>query len=235
MLRRIVFSNLLGLAAFILVVNPALSATIATYTDPVAWQAASSVEQTITFEGLAPTDGVTTYQGATGVTTGGVEFIGYTSAGTSWIQVIDTNFSSWYNFGSNDALAQNMDRPNSSSPLPTIQIVLPANVTAFGMDLFTVSPNALSFAITVAGTQYIVPTDAQPTEAFWGVTSNTAIASISLTLQGTVYNGSTTALVDNFSYGAADLSQAPEAATFVLIGSGLIGIAVLKRRISRPL
>ena len=233
MLRRTIL-NLLGLAAFILAALPARSATITTYTNLASWLAASTVQQDITFEGLAPADGSTTYQGATGVTSGGVEFIGYTSTGASWIQVIDTNFSSWYNFGSNDALGQDLDRPNSGSPLPSIQIVLPANVTAFGLDLFTVSPSALSYAITVAGTQFIVPTDALPTEAFWGVTSTTPIASISLTLQGTVYNGSTTALLDNFQFGTSDLSQAPEAATFVLIGSGLIGIAILKRRIVRP-
>jgi len=219
----------LFLAAFTLAVLPARSTTITTYTDPNAWQSASSLQPAITFEGLAPTDASTTYQGSTGLTTGGVEFIGYTSSGASWIQVIDTNFSQWYNFGSNDALLQDMDRPNSSSPVPYIQIVLPANVTSFGMDLFTVSPSALNYTITVAGNQYTVPTDARPTEAFWGVTSDTPIASITLSLQGTVYNGSTSALLDNFQYGTANLSQAPEAATFVLIGSGLIAIAGLKK------
>lgn len=221
------------LVASALAVIPSRSTTITTYTDPNAWQSAANVQQTITFAGLAPADGSTTYQGSTGLTTGGVEFIGYTSSGSSWIQVIDTNFSQWYNFGSNDALLQDMDRPNSSSPLPYIDIVLPANVTAFGMDLFTVSPNALNYTITVAGNQYTVPTDPQPTQAFWGVTSDTPIASITLTLQGTVYNGSTSALLDNFEYGTANLSQAPEAATFVLIGSGLIAIAGLKRWLAR--
>jgi len=217
-----------------LAVIPARSTTITTYTDPNAWQAASNLQQTVTFEGLAPTDGSTTYQGATGVTAGGAEFIGYTSSGASWIQVIDTNFSQWYNFGSNDALAQSMDRPNSSSPVPYIQIVLPANVTSIGMDLFTVSPNSLNYSITVGGNQYTVPTDPRPTEAFWGITSDTPISSVTLTVQGSVYNGSTTALLDNFQFGTAEMSQAPEGATFVLIGSGLIAIAGLKKFVRRP-
>ena len=231
MLRRtLLVLTSLSLAGFVL---PARSATITTYTDPNAWQTASNTEQTITFEGLAPTDNSTTYSGSTGLTTGGVEFIGYTYSGSSWIQVLDTNSSIWYNFGTNDALLQDMDRPDSSSPLPYIHIVLPANVTAIGMDLFTVSPSALSYTVTVAGTQYTVPTDARPTEAFWGITSDTPIATVDLTLQGTVYNGSTVALLDNFQYGTADLSQAPEAATFVLIGSGLIGISLLKKFIRK--
>jgi hypothetical protein len=77
----------------------------------------------------------------------------------------------------------------------------------------------------VAGNNYTVPTDARPAEQFWGVTSDTPIATINLTLLGTVYNGSTYALLDNFSYGtaASGMSEAPEAGTLLLIGSGLIG------------
>ena len=223
----------LALAVCTLALIPARATTLTTYSDPNAWQSASNVQQTVTFEGLAPTNSSTTYQGSTGVNADSVEFIGYTSAGASWIQVIDTNFSTWYNFGSNDALSQDMDRPNASAPLPYIQIVLPANVTSIGMDLFTVSPSAASYTITVSGNQYTVPTDPRPTEAFWGVTSDTPISSLTLTLQGTVYNGATNALLDNFQFGTANMSQAPEAATFVLIGSGLIAIAGLRKWVGR--
>ncbi|MBZ5608079.1 MAG: hypothetical protein LAP38_07475 [Acidobacteriia bacterium] len=227
-------SVLAGLVAAAFVVAPAYSATITTYSDSSAWQSAASVLATVDFEGLAPANGSTTYTGSTGVTSGGAEFIGYTSSGSSWIQVIDTNFNIWYNFGTSDALRQNMDRPTSNSPLPYIHVALPANVTAFGVDLFTVSPSALSYTITVAGTPYTVPTSNRPTETFWGVTSDTPIPSVDLTLQGTVYNGSTSALLDDFRYGAAQgMSDAPEAATFLLIGSGLIGIAALKKWLGR--
>lgn len=215
-----------------LLVAPVYSTTITTYSDPTSFQNASSIVQTITFEGLAPTNGSTTYTGVTGLTTGNVEFIGYTSSGASWIQVIDTNFSSFFNFGSNDSLSQLLDRPTNGSPLPYIHVVLPAGVTAIGMDLFTVSPSALNFTVTVAGTPYTVPTDALPTEQFFGVTSDTAMTSIDLTLQGTAFNGNTHGLVDNFQFGTA-MSEAPEAATFLLIGSGLIGIAVLKKWIGK--
>jgi len=39
------------------------------------------------------------------------------------------------------------------------------------------------------------------------------------------------ALVDNFSFGASDLTVAPEAGTYLLIGSGLIGFVVLRKRL----
>src|SRR5215472_13642263 len=120
----------LSLGALVLFVTPAYSTTITTYSDLASWQAAANVLQTVAFEGLAPTNSSTTYTGPTGVTSGGVEFIGYTSSGASWIQVVDTNFSTWYNFGTNDALDLSMDRPTSASPLPDIHIVLPTGVTA---------------------------------------------------------------------------------------------------------
>lgn len=226
-LRVITFLSLLALA---FTIAPAYSTTITTYTDPTAWQDAANVLGTVTFDGLAPTDGATQYTGSTGLTQDGVEFIGYTSTGSSWIQVIDTNFSPYYDFGTDDALMQEMDRPNSSAPLPTIEVVLPAGITAFGMDLFTVSPSALSYTITINGTPYTVPTDPNPTLAFWGITSDTPISSFTLTLPSSTYNGSTAALLDNFEFGTAqDLSEAPEGATFLLIGSGLIGIVVVKK------
>jgi hypothetical protein len=129
-----------------------------------------------------------------------------------------------------------MNRPNSGSSLPYIQISLPTPVTAFGMDLFTASPSGYSYTVTVAGTPYTVatnPVSGTPpsTPAFWGVTSDTGISTITLTLQNTVYNGSTYAFLGDFEFGTAADAQAPEAATFLLIGSGLIGIIALKKRI----
>jgi hypothetical protein len=217
-----------------LALMPAYSTTITTYSTAASWQAATAAGyQTDTFTGLAPAGGDTAYTSPTGVTASGVEFIGYNSAGSSDIQVVDTSAFTWFNFGSGDALLQSTDRPNSSSPLPYINIVLPASVTALGLNLFTTSPNALSYTITVAGNQYTVPTFSQPTLAFWGITSDTPITSLQLALQGTTYNSSSNELLDNFSFGTAgsdDLSQAPEAGTYLMIGTGLIGLVILRKR-----
>jgi hypothetical protein len=233
-LRTCISLSVVSLALF---VTPAYSVTITTYSDPTAWTAAATGLQEVTFTGLAPAGSETTYNTSTGVTSDGVEFIGYTAtAGSYDIMVLDTSAAQWsqyYNFGTGDALALPMNRPNSGSSLPYIQISLPTPVTAFSMNLFTGSPNALNYTITVAGTPYTVATYAVPTPAFWGVTSDTPISTITLTLQGTTYMGSSTAFLDNFQFGSAALEQAPEAATFLLIGSGLIGIIALKRRMNR--
>ncbi len=233
-MRLISRSSILSLSiGFALALVPAYATTITTYGDPSSWANATTPgDQTVTFEGLTAPGTVTNYFGATGVTSDGVEFIGYTYAGVSDIQVIDTSISPWYDDGTSDALIQSMDRPNSSSPLPYINIVLPANVTALGMDLWTASPAALSYTITVAGNQYTVPTVSQNTETFWGITSDTPISSLQLTLAGSAYNGGSDAFVDNFSFGASDLTAAPEAGTYLLIGSGLIGLVILRKRLT---
>lgn len=230
-------SSILSLSIGItLALLPAYSTTLTTYNDSTSWQAATSAGyQTVTFEGMTPAGSATTYSGPGGVTTSGVEFIGYSSGGGSDIQVVDTSAFSWYNWGTGDALIQTMNRPNSSSPLPYVNVVLPANVTSLSLDLFTTSPQALSYTITVDGIQYTVPTSTQPTLAFWGITSDTPIPSIQFSLQGTTYNGSSNELLDNFSFGTAGASQvttAPEAGTYLLIGTGLIGLVVLRKRLT---
>jgi hypothetical protein len=228
--RASIFSLSIGIA---LPLAPAYSTTITTYSSLSGWQAATNAGyQTVAFTGLAPSGSSETYSSATGVTADGVNFIGYTSAGQSDVQVIDTSAYSYYNWGTGDALIQSLSRPNAGSPLPYINIVLPANITALSLNLFTASPEALSFTITVAGNQYTVPTFSQPTLAFWGITSSTAISSIELTLAGTTYNGGSSELLDNFSFGAEDMTSAPEAGTYLLIGSGLIGFVVLRKRLT---
>ena len=220
------------LFAFGLALEPAYSNTITTYSTAASWEAATTAGyQTVTFEGLTPPGTVTDYYSASGVTNSGVEFIGYSSGGASDVQVIDTTISSYYNDGSGDALLQTMNRPNSSSPLPYINIVLPANVTSLSLDLWTASSAGMTYSITVAGNTYNVPTVGGNTETFWGITSTSPITSLQLDVPSSTYNGGTDAFLDNFSFGADDMSAAPEAATYLLIGSGLIGLVILGKRL----
>jgi hypothetical protein len=215
-----------------LTLTPAYSTTITTYSSLSTWSAATTPGyQTVTFTGLAPAGSSSDYYTATGVTSDGVEFIGYSYTGASDVQVVDTSAFSYYDWGTGDALVQPLSRLNAGSSLPYVNIVLPANITALGLNLFTASPAALSYTITVAGNQYTAPSFTQPTLAFWGITSDTPISSLQLTLAGTTYNGGSNELLDNFSFGASDLTTAPEAGTYLLIGSGLIGFVVLRKRL----
>lgn len=226
---------LLAFAALAWMITPAYSTSLTTFTSLAAWQAATSGVQTADFEGLTPPGTATTYNSPTGVSNyPGVEFIGYTSSGSSYIQVIDTSAFSWYNYGTGDALIMPMDRPTSASPLPYIHVVFTTPVTAFGGDLFTASPQALSFTVTVLGNTFTASTNSQPNTAFFGITSDTPITSVDFTLAGTVYNGGSQALMDNFRWGTASpQNDTPEAATFLMIGSGLLGLVYLNKRMRR--
>ena len=212
---------------------PAYCTTITTYSTPASWAAATTAGyQTVNFSGLAPAGGATDYYTASGLTNSGVEFIGYSSAGVSNIQVFDTSALSWYNDGSGDALLESASPATSSSPLPYISIVLPTNVTALSLDLWTASSPGMSYSITVAGNTYTVPTVGGNTETFWGITSDTPLTSIQLDVPTATASSGTEALLDNFSFGAADdMSAAPEAGTYLLIGSGLIGLVILRKRL----
>jgi hypothetical protein len=80
---------------------------------------------------------------------------------------------------------------------------------------------------------YTSPTQAWPGQTFFGITSDTPITSIAFSL-GPESSG-TTPYIDNFSYAGTlsqgDTSDSPELCTFLLIASGLIGMALIGRRV----
>src|SRR5712692_7945590 len=122
MLPKIRLFNLFAVA--VLALAPVYATTITTYSSLTGWQAATTSYQTIDFEGLTPPNTSTQYPSGVSPSGTGVQFIGI--SGQTSIQVIDTNLSTWYNFGTNDALMEDMNRANAGSPLPYIHIVLPS-------------------------------------------------------------------------------------------------------------
>jgi len=213
-----------------LAVTPAFPTVISTYTTQATWLAASNTVQNIDFEGLAPANGVSsTYYS---LTLDNVTFSGEQGAGSFGMNVIDTNFSQYFNFGTNDAL----ELPNIYSlPAPYFQIVLPAAVTSFGVNLMSVSPQALSYSVTAGGSTFTVPTYTTPTPGFFGATFDAPVTTIDIAPLGLAAGAGAYELLDNFSFGAADATQdsggdTPEAATLLMIGLGLVALTALRRR-----
>ncbi len=216
-----------ALIALTLAAVPAHSTIIATYTVRANWLAALTGQQTLDFSGLAPVNGSMSYPSGVSLASGTIVFTALNGS----LQAVDTGFSSFYNYGTGVALMIAYDRP-SGNPAPTFHVVLPSNITAFGVDLFTVSPHALSYSIVAAGGANTASTFNQPTLGFFGIVADSPISAIDLTVLGTVFNGGTIGLIDNFSYGTA-AQDTPEVASMILIGSGLVVLAGLKKR-KRP-
>ncbi len=214
-----------SLLALALTATPGYSTTTQ-FSNFASWNAAATILQTIDFEGQ------TTGNKTTSQTINNAAFIGYNSTGViSWM-IMDTSAQSFWDFGTHLAAAISLDRPAQGSPLPFFQITLPSAVTAFAADIFTSSPNGLTFAITVDGTPFTATTNLHPNPpGFFGVTSDTPFTTVNLTLQGTSWNGSSNAFIDNVRYGTAQSqSQTPEAVTSLLIGSGSVWIGFMRRR-----
>jgi len=225
---KLITRSLRMAACALLLLVPAHSTVIATYSDLVSLQTASSALQLIDFEGI----GATTYNNAAGLTLKGVQFIGTQGTGFG-LQIFDTSISPFFDFGTKSALAITR---NVNGPAPTFHIVLPAAITAFGFNIMTASPNGLSVAITVAGNTYTPPTFGRPTPAFFGATLDAPVTTIDIMPIGTQPDGSTYVFLDNFSFGTATTQitppppDVPEVATLLMIGTGLIAFTGLKRR-----
>jgi hypothetical protein len=198
-------------------IAPSYPATITTFSNVATWQNATKGVQTDDFEGMVAPGGNATYPG--GFYLNGVQFIGLSG---STVGVLDTSALAWANFGTTDA-------GFTAGTVPSVHIVFPGGINAFGLDLFS-SPAAMNVTATVLGTQYTIPTFAKPTRAFFGVTSTALIASVDLTLPGGTYS-----FFDNVRFGT--VAQVPETSTFLLIGLGLIVFTLfhkVKRGMPRP-
>jgi hypothetical protein len=212
---------LFTLSTLAVMVTPAYSTTITSYTDSATWVAATTGVTTDNFSGLAPA-GTFTTTGA--IFQNGVEFLGLAGA----TGIADTSIFSWDNFGTGFA-----GFVTNSQNAIGVTITLPTPVTAFSLNLFT-NPSAATFTVTTLSTPFTVPTFAVPTPAFFGVTSDTPFSTVSLSVPA----GSTYAFFDNFAFGTAQAGQqtgqVPEAGTFFLIGTGLIGFAAFRAKTRQP-
>lgn len=120
----------------------------------------------------------------------------------------------------------------SSNNTPYIQVTLPSGISAFGIDLGSLSPNATAVQILLSdGESFTVSTANRPTLTFFGLTANAPINFIDFSLINTVPSNGTQLVADNFRFGQAGFaSPTPESGTVGLLGLGLMSLYGIRRR-----
>lgn len=235
MLNRLLTSLSCISAALIISNGPAYAATV-TFTDAVAWGAASSGSTTIDFSTLAPAGSFKDYSTSTGLSLSGVNFLGFLSPTAFQLGVFDSQYASpFFNFGGGAELkGPGYDSMNASFT-PYIHVVLPGNVTSIAANLATVSPNGLTYSIKLSdGETFSSATGARPATTFFGLTTTAPISYVDFALSDASAGNGTSGLIKNFQFattvsGGTPPPDVPEAATLILIGTGLMAFRGLKK------
>jgi hypothetical protein len=196
------------------------SASVTVYTDRNLWLTATSTVSTINFQGATANNG--------DVTIGAVDFQGFDNTASTQhdLQVLDVNY--W-------ASGAVLEGPAGNSFGQHVIATLPTGIFAVGSDIMLYDGNqGLSDAQTITvklstdATIYNAQTiSGFSGRAFIGFVSTTQIGSITFFPS----NDPIPHLVlDNFSTGGAAVDPAPEAATMLLCGSGVLLMVWLFRR-----
>jgi hypothetical protein len=203
------------------VVSPASATVINTYTSLAAWSA-------VTAAGFTTIPFSSTFFGNS-LSLAGTTF---STSSSNPFTVLDTSGSSFWNYGTGLAL-----QLPSNSIQPILQVALPTGITSFGLNLTTVSPyNDPNLTVTADGVSYQVPSFS-PTGggfAFFGATFDAPITSFTVTATAGDYlfadNISFGTSTDPGSGGSTDPSPTPEVATLLMIGTGLISMRMMNKR-----
>jgi hypothetical protein len=187
------------------------SASLITYTDPVAFAAATSGDA---FSDIAVTQGTNI---GTSYTNDGVDF-------TDSLNLDGTqNLAGWPAGQVITAVAGAFNGASTN----TITISLPSAVTAIEFYTYDSQYNYIYFSINDGSgtiTPYLNPTTSAP--LFYGVTTTSSFISFSLSDE----EGVGQLAIGDIRIGEADPPPTPEAATLLLVGTGLFLMGYWRRR-----
>jgi hypothetical protein len=223
-LEDLMYSKYPLLACMVLalgVVSPASATVINTYTSLAAWSAVTAMGFTTIPFSSASYGSSLSLLGAT-----------FTTDGIQALQVLDTTGNAFWGYGTGFAI--NVVAP--SNAVPTIHVTLTTPVTSFGLNLTTVGPYNDPLTVTANGVSYSIPSFS-PTGggfAFFGATFDAPITSFDITGTTNAYlfadNISFGTSTDPGSGGGTDPSPTPEVATLLMIGTGLISMRMMNKR-----
>ena len=220
----------LALAVMVVLVGtPGQSlAALTVFSSRSAFESTITAEQTITFE-AQNTGPPFTYYGATGLTTNGVQF---TAPLSNYLYVADVNaVTPAYNWGSGASLLF-----GSTNEGGNLVITLPSNTFNIGLDFMcesdtnatTGQPNPFTFTVN-GGTTFTGTSLVRPNRAFFGVTSDTAISTLTITMTN-LATARALPIIDNVSFGVP-LVTVPEPSSLALVGiASLMGLGSIWQR-----
>ncbi len=232
MLQR---TMILVLLAVLLAGLPLPASTI--YADWPSWQSAVSSYTTVDFEGI--TDDFVSYNTSAGLTIGDIRFVGLSYNGGYALYVVDSATYPDHDFGAGDVLKGPVYVSGYSAIL---RILLPATTTALAFDLGTYTTPSSVYTISLdTGEQFSnIAVGARPNTTFFGITSAVPFTQVDV-LMTTGVSWESNPVLDNVAYGLAGggtagggPSEAPEGATFLLVGSGLVVFWRWRRRAPEP-
>jgi hypothetical protein len=226
------------IAPLALSVSVAQGANVTFLNTRVAFTGAATNLTTINFEGLGPTNAAPDFPNPGGLTASGVNFTtsgtGPFGPGTVFVYgaAIAAQQSNVLNTGTGAILVWGASNQPGTAFL---NATLPAGTTAVGMDFWAQQPFVSVIELTVNASDatsqiFTVNTVARPTASFAGFISDVPITSVLLRPPA----GQTGLVVDNFSVGQSTvpgpIPQVPEPITALLLGAGLVGIGLVKKR-----
>ena len=212
-----------------------IGATIAhaaevTYTTRAAYNAATTNNTILTFQGLATNGDAIHYTSPPGVSTGGINF----QSTSDQLFAIDPSHSpgAGWNFSS----GQFLDDNNYTFTSSLNATLLPANTTAIGADFGLQTGNtATSFQLqlTLSNSDVLVinlaASNSNPILSFFGFTSDVAITSVAMKVTS-VNSGNGSLVVDNFTFGQSAIPE-PSTMSILLVGGVAIsGVRFLRRK-----
>jgi len=211
-------------------VSPASATAINTYSDYASWAAATA--------GLTTIDFSTTALGTYGYNALSLQGVQFNPVTYSSFTVADPDLSWWSDFGGGNAIQVY----SAISPEAILLINLPTAVTSLGINLATWNNNGVpgQFSITInGGTPQIVSTfegPSGPTQppgqfGFFGTTFDSSISTVQITALGPAGIEN---IIDDISFGTynpVDQSPMPEGTSLLMIGSGLVGMRIMSKKV----
>jgi hypothetical protein len=218
--------------AGILIACLPVEASLITFSDRTAFEAATSGLTDVTFDGIVPTDSAQDFPNPAGLTTGGITFLtsGTGPSGTGVVSVYGAGLaaqSTVLNTGTGAILVwAPPDQPGTAF----LDVLLPSGKTAFATDLWTLQPFIATVRAIVnsgeATQNFDLGTVDRPASSFFGVISD---ANTILLVRFAIPAGQVGLILDNVSVGTAGggTDSVPEPGTMVPLCAGLLGIRVL--------